>query len=222
MKATDAILGGSGESNHAEWWVDSTGSHTRPVIDCSQQHRMERMSDIICDFIYHVNWPPAAQPSDNDRVIKAGISAEPAQLQQLHVKLNVSLIGIVMADHEFVPFKKKVCGCIFYAKSGQSAQCKLCKTILQTVGGSTKGLHEHLKRRHNITLKRKADDGDGDGNLEQTSKGNYFIRAYDSSWLTKMRTPCKQWLCAWRHVMYCHSECSQHHPICIADWCHWA
>jgi len=42
---------------------------------------------------------------------------------------------------------------------GQSAKCKLCSTVLKTVGGSTKGLHEHLKRVHNMSvLKRKAVD----------------------------------------------------------------
>ena len=46
-------------------------------------------------------------------------------------------------------------------KGGQSAQCKLCKTKLKTVGGSTKGLHEHLKRVHDVTvLKRKTEDDD--------------------------------------------------------------
>jgi len=44
-------------------------------------------------------------------------------------------------------------------KQGQSAKCKICKTVLKTVGGSTKGLHEHLRRVHSTSvLKRKADD----------------------------------------------------------------
>jgi len=29
-------------------------------------------------------------------------------------------------------------------KHEQSAKCRLCKSLLKTVGGSTKGLHEHL------------------------------------------------------------------------------
>ena len=41
-------------------------------------------------------------------------------------------------------------------KLGQSAKCTLCKTVLKTVGGSTKSLHEHLKRVHDMSvLKRK-------------------------------------------------------------------
>lgn len=60
---------------------------------------------------------------------------------------------------EFIEFKKEGVWLHFLReKCGQSAQCKLCKTILKTVGGSTKGLHEHLKRRHDVTLKRKAED----------------------------------------------------------------
>ena len=44
-------------------------------------------------------------------------------------------------------------------KQGQSAKCKLCNTVLKTVGGSTKGLHEHLKRVHDMSvLKRKTVD----------------------------------------------------------------
>jgi len=44
-------------------------------------------------------------------------------------------------------------------KLGQSAKCKLCKTVLKTVGGSTKGLHKHLKRVHDMSvLKRKTAD----------------------------------------------------------------
>ena len=37
-------------------------------------------------------------------------------------------------------------------KQGQSAKCKLCNTVLKTVEGSTKGLHEHLKRVHDVGL----------------------------------------------------------------------
>jgi len=61
---------------------------------------------------------------------------------------------------EFIEFKKEGVWLHFLCeKCGQSAQCKLCKTILKTVGGSTKGLHEHLKL-HDVTLKRKAGDGE--------------------------------------------------------------
>jgi len=31
-------------------------------------------------------------------------------------------------------------------KHGQLAECKLCNMRLKTIGGSTKGLHEHLKK----------------------------------------------------------------------------
>ena len=64
---------------------------------------------------------------------------------------------LTMAD--FVEIKTRESGSIFLEKGGQSAQCKLCKTKLKTVGGSTKGLHEHLKRVHDVTvLKRKIAD----------------------------------------------------------------
>ena len=48
-------------------------------------------------------------------------------------------------------------------KQGQSAKCKLCKTVLKTVGGSTKGLHEHLKRMHDLSvLKRQKNNEESD------------------------------------------------------------
>lgn len=63
----------------------------------------------------------------------------------------------------FVEFKDEgVWAHFLREKQGQSAKCKLCQTILKTTGGSTKGLHEHLKRVHDKTvLKRKADEENG-------------------------------------------------------------
>ena len=41
-------------------------------------------------------------------------------------------------------------------KNGQTAQCKVCKIIIKRTGGSTKGMHEHAKRVHDLSvLKRK-------------------------------------------------------------------
>ena len=56
-----------------------------------------------------------------------------------------------MAD--FVECKNGVWQHFLREKGGQAAQCKLCKTKLKNVGGSTKGLHEHLKRVHQIMVK---------------------------------------------------------------------
>jgi len=47
-----------------------------------------------------------------------------------------------MAD--FVEYKNKgIWQHFLREKGGQSAQSELCKTELKSVGGSTKGLHEH-------------------------------------------------------------------------------
>ena len=55
-------------------------------------------------------------------------------------------------------------------KGGQAAKCKLCNSKLKTVGGSTKGLHEHLKRVHDVTvLRRKAAD-ESESSTPTTSK----------------------------------------------------
>lgn len=44
---------------------------------------------------------------------------------------------------------------------GQCARCSLCKAVLKTVGGSTKGLHTHLQTKHEINLlKHKINDDD--------------------------------------------------------------
>ena len=39
-------------------------------------------------------------------------------------------------------------------KNGQSAKCKQCKHEIKTAGGTTTGLHVHLKK-HDIDLKKK-------------------------------------------------------------------
>ena len=66
-----------------------------------------------------------------------------------------------MAD--FVECKNGVWQHFLREKGGQAGQCKLCKTKLKTVEGSTKGLHEHLKRVHQITLlKRQMEQEDDD------------------------------------------------------------
>ena len=65
---------------------------------------------------------------------------------------------------EFVDFKKDgVWEHFLREKGGNSAKCKLCSTILKATGGSTKGLHKHLKRIHSINvLKRQATDDDAE------------------------------------------------------------
>ena len=53
-------------------------------------------------------------------------------------------------------------------KNGQKAKCKNCKTVLKTAGGSTKGLHEHLRRVHSMSvLKGRKPDKDDDQSDEQ-------------------------------------------------------
>lgn len=46
-------------------------------------------------------------------------------------------------------------------RMGQCAQCKICKSTIKTVGGSTKGLHVHLETKHKINVrKRPSEKGD--------------------------------------------------------------
>ena len=41
-------------------------------------------------------------------------------------------------------------------KGGQSGECKKCGRIIKSTGGSTSGLHSHLKSQHKInSLKRE-------------------------------------------------------------------
>jgi len=63
---------------------------------------------------------------------------------------------------DFIDFKKDgVWEHFLREKGGNSAKCKLCSTILKATGGSTKGLHEHLKRIHSVSvLKRQSADDD--------------------------------------------------------------
>ena len=68
---------------------------------------------------------------------------------------------------EFVEFKKDGVWQYFQRENkGQCATCKLCKAVLKTVGGSTKGLHVHLVSKHDINiLKKPAED-------TETANGN--------------------------------------------------
>lgn len=58
------------------------------------------------------------------------------------------------------------------SKGNQFAVCQLCKVTLKTGGGSTKTLHGHLSAKHKITLlKRKNEtEDDGDGSIPQLQK----------------------------------------------------
>lgn len=54
---------------------------------------------------------------------------------------------------------------------GQCAQCKLCKTVIKTIGGSTKGLHVHLETKHSINVRKRASSalpaGESDDSTEK-------------------------------------------------------
>lgn len=70
----------------------------------------------------------------------------------------------------FVEFKKDGVWQYFLRESkGQRCTCKLCKAILKTVGGSTKGLHVHLVSKHDINLLKKPA---GDTESSETANGN--------------------------------------------------
>ena len=59
---------------------------------------------------------------------------------------------------------------IHYKRSscGNLAECKICKRNLKCQGGSTKGLHVHLKSSHNIEiLKRKIFESDVNNTTNQ-------------------------------------------------------
>ena len=60
---------------------------------------------------------------------------------------------------EFVGGETEIWQHFLRSESGKLAQCKVCKKVLKCDGGSTKGLHVHLKSTHQIeiTLKRKND-----------------------------------------------------------------
>ena len=58
---------------------------------------------------------------------------------------------------EFVQFKSEgVWQYFLHDKQGQAAQCNLRNAKLKTVGGSTKGLHEHLCTMHQISVLKQS------------------------------------------------------------------
>ena len=40
-------------------------------------------------------------------------------------------------------------------EKGHSAKCKKCAKIIKTAGGSTSGLHTHLKTKHDVILRKR-------------------------------------------------------------------
>jgi hypothetical protein len=42
--------------------------------------------------------------------------------------------------------------------NGQFAKCKLCDSILKVTGGSTKGLHVHMKTKHDVNVSKRPKD----------------------------------------------------------------
>ena len=56
-------------------------------------------------------------------------------------------------------FKRSRCGKLF--------ECKICQKVIKCVGGSTKGLHVHLKTIHQIELLKRTNS---DSNSEHISK----------------------------------------------------
>jgi len=85
-----------------------------------------------------------------------------------------------------------------------------CNSKLKTVGGSTKGLHEHLKRVHDVTvLKRKTAD-ESESPMPTTSL-TYVIQKNDST-LTHDGTQV---------AMVCDSESSSHQKTCEELWWRW-
>lgn len=84
----------------------------------------------------------------------------------------------------------------YYTRDGKNhAKCNECKKILKTAGGSTSGLHAHLKSRHGVNLlKRVESDASTSTSIlvdqeEKSSKGNssrniitqYFKKNIDDS-----------------------------------------
>ena len=40
-------------------------------------------------------------------------------------------------------------------EKGHIAKCKKCAKIIKTAGGSTSGLHTHLKTKHDVILRKR-------------------------------------------------------------------
>lgn len=59
------------------------------------------------------------------------------------------------ADQVYVEFSSRLLVWRYFKKAvnNLTAQCKLCKAVLKTTSGSTKGLHVHMKAIHKIDTK---------------------------------------------------------------------
>lgn len=73
-----------------------------------------------------------------------------------------------------------------YNRAEEKAKCSMCSSILKASGASTKGLSDHLKRKHNISVKssvekRPSDSCTSTGHSPKVTKiQNYFIKQRES------------------------------------------
>ena len=58
-------------------------------------------------------------------------------------------------------FKRSVCG--------KLAECNSCKKVLKCEGGSTKGLHNHLKSQHQIDLLNRSNNEERNSEISKSA-----------------------------------------------------
>ena len=61
-------------------------------------------------------------------------------------------------------FKRSVCG--------KLADCNPCKKVLKCEGGSTKGLHNHLKSQHQIDLLKRSNNEERNSEISKSAISN--------------------------------------------------
>ena len=77
------------------------------------------------------------------------------------------------------------------SKCGKLSECKICKKIIKCDGGSTKGLHVHLKTIHHIEiLKRTSSETISKPKVNITGKLDLFINDASLSAVMARMTAC--------------------------------
>ena len=80
-------------------------------------------------------------------------------------------------------FKRSICG--------KLAECNSCKRVLKCEGGSTKGLHNHLKSQHQIDLLKRSNNEESTiSNTCEVRKLDYYMNDASLPAVSARMTAC--------------------------------
>ena len=120
---------------------------------------------------------------------------------------------------EFVEYKSHGIWEYFWSeKGGHSAKCKICNSTLKATGGSTKGLHEHLKWLHSCNVQKRKPTT----NHSRQHRNHQLDRGpWRSTWWTRVKIRCRLCWVGSLHVTVYRSESSGRRRTSVEAWWQW-